>query len=424
MNFLVKPARLHGHVDIPGSKSHTIRAVACAALAEGSSMIHAPLASADTLAAVETYRALGAKIITGELGWEVRGTGGRFTAPADIIDVKNSGTTLRIAIGSASLLQSGCAAFTGDESIRQRPLKPLLDALTELGASIATHKHNGCAPLTVHGTLMGGHCSIQAVTSQYLTSLLMAAPLAGHDTVIDVPLLNEAPYIHVTLDWLKRCGIEVDYEDDFSQFRIPAKQNYQPIDVRVPADFSSATFFLCAGAIGENDITCRGLDLADTQGDKAVIDYLAHMGAQVDKCDYGIRVRRGDLRGCEIDLNATPDALPMLAVLGCFAEGRTALVNCPQARMKETDRIAVMAEELGKLGAKTEQLDDGLIVHQSDLRPAEVCGHHDHRVVMALAIAASAMKGHTIITTAESVEVTFPRFVDSMADLGGYVDLI
>ncbi len=421
MHFLVKPSRLHGRVDIPGSKSHTIRAVACAALAEGNSVIHAPLASADTLAAVETYRALGAKIITSDLSWEVLGTGGKLAAPADIIDVKNSGTTLRIAVGSAALLETGCAAFTGDDSIRRRPIQPLIDALGELGASIACHKHNGCAPLTVHGTLLGGRCSIEAVTSQYLTSLLMAAPLARHDTTIDVPLLNEAPYIHVTLDWLARCGIEVDHEEDFSQFRIPGNQTYLPIDARVPADFSSATFFLCAGAIGDNDITCRGLDLDDTQGDKAVIDYLLNMGAQIESSERGVRVRRGRLRGCEIDLNATPDALPMFAVLGCFAEGRTALVNCPQARMKETDRIAVMAEELGKLGAKTEELDDGLIVHESQLRPADVCGHHDHRVVMALTVAASAIEGETAISTADSVDVTFPQFVDRMNRLGGSI---
>ena len=418
MQMACTRSRLQGDVEIPGSKSHTIRAVAIASLAEGESRIEAPLASADTLAAVDAYRALGSQIETTDTVWRVRGTGGRLTAPEKVIDVRNSGTTIRVAVGSAALLSEGRAVFTGDHQIRRRPIAPLARSLEDLGASVISTRNNGCAPLVVAGRLRGGRTSIEAVTSQYLTSLLMCTPLADGDCEIDVPLLNEQPYVHITLDWLNRGGIRLEREK-LRRFRVPGGQQYKPMDVRVPADFSSATFFLAAGVLGDNDVTLRGLDMNDAQGDKAVVDYLRTMGARIDIDDAGIRVRPSQLTGCELDLNATPDALPMMAVVGCFAKGRTSLVNVPQARLKETDRIAVMAAELAKMGARVTERPDGLEIEQSDLRSAEVNGHHDHRVVMALAVAGTALAGQTRIDTAEAVEITFPTFVQCMTGLGG-----
>ncbi len=432
MHLVCGSSELRGAVDIPGSKSHTIRAVAIASLADGESRIESPLISADAEAAVDAYQALGAEVTMHETWWDVRGFGGRPAAPApgSVIDVKNSGTTLRIALGSAALLAEGQATFTGDDQIQRRQIGPLAGALNDLGARVTSARGNDCAPLTVAGPLRGGSTSIECVTSQYLSSLLVNCPLAEGDSVIDVPLLNEQPYVHMTLSWLDRCGIELE-RDELRRFRIPGGQRYQAFDLRVPADFSSATFFLAAGALGDNDVLLRGLDMNDPQGDKAVIDYLRQMGARIDIGDDGIRVRPpadGQLVGCELDLNATPDALPMMAVVACFAKGRTTLANVPQARVKETDRIAVMAAELGKMGARVEELPDGLVIEQSDLRPAEVDGHHDHRVVMALAVAgctapapAPGSPGSpepTRIATAEAVDVTFPTFVQCMTGLG------
>lgn len=422
MQFVCRPSRLCGSVEIPGSKSHTIRAVAISALAEGENRIEAPLASADTLAAADAYRALGAEISQGDDVWQVRGVGARPTVPADIIDVRNSGTTLRLSVGSAALLAAGRAVFTGDHQIRRRPIGPLAQSLNDLGASVISTRENGCAPLIVAGRLRGGKTSIEAVTSQYLSSLLLNCPLSDGDSEIDVPLLNEKPYVHITLDWLRRGGINLE-RDELRHFRIPGRQRYNTLNVRVPADFSSATFFLAAGALGTNDVTSRGLDMNDTQGDKAVIDYLRRMGARIDITPEGIRVRPGELVGCELDLNATPDALPMMAVVACFAKGKTSLINVPQARLKETDRIAVMAAELSKMGAKVSERPDGLVIEQSNLRAAEVDGHDDHRVVMALAVAATAVPGETWIRTAEAVDVTFPTFVACMRALGAGIDV-
>jgi len=417
MKLISKPSRLKGSVDIPGSKSHTIRAVAVASLAHGTSRIRAPLVSADTIAAVDAYKALGARIDAQPGLWLIEGVAGKPQAAKDEIDVRNSGTTLRIAVGSAALVEEGQSIFTGDDQIRRRPIEPLARSLNDLGADVVSVNNNGCAPLKVSGRLKGGRTSIEAVTSQYLSSLLLNCPLADGDSEIDVPVLNEQPYVQITLDWLARSGIELE-RDEMRRFRVPGSQQYRSIDMRVPADFSSATFFLAAGALGENDILIRGLDMSDPQGDKAVVDYLRRMGARIDIQPEGIRVRPGQLTGCRIDLNATPDALPMMAVVACFARGRTELVNVPQARMKETDRIAVMCAELSKMGAGIRELPDGLVVEQSELSSAQVSGRHDHRVVMALAVAGTASKGEIQIDTAEAVDVTFPTFAECMTALG------
>jgi 3-phosphoshikimate 1-carboxyvinyltransferase len=186
----------------------------------------------------------------------------------------------------------------------------------------------------------------------------------------------------------------------------------------VPGDFSSATFFLVAGALGGNDVTLTGLDMNDTQGDKAVVDMLKAMGARIDIGEDAIRVAGGELVGGEFDLNATPDALPAMAVAGCFARGTTRLVNVPQARLKETDRIAVMHQALSTLGGKVTELPDGLVIEHSELKGGNVHGHADHRVVMALAVAATACKKATTIDTAETAAVTFPNFTELMTSLG------
>ncbi len=408
-------------MEIPGSKSHTIRAVAISALAGGKSVIREPLLSADTRATVDAYSALGATIEQIPGLWRIQGTGGEIRAPSGPIDVGNSGTTLRIAMGSCALLRSGKAVLTGDEQIQRRPAGPLAQSLTDLGANAVSQRGDGCAPFEIAGTLRGGETSIEAVTSQYLSSLLMCTPLAEGDSTIHVPLLNERPYVGITLDWLARQGIRIEHNDDLSEFRVPGGQSYARVDRRIPGDFSSATFFLCAGALPGNDIVCRGLDYSDTQGDKAVVEYLREMGAEVTVEKDEIRVKAAALSGCELDLNATPDALPAMAAIGCFARGETRLVNVPQARMKETDRIAVMRAELEKLGADVEELEDGLIVRESALHGALVDGHGDHRVVMALAIAGTHIEGETTIEGAEAMDITYPGFADALARLGGSV---
>lgn len=423
MNFVCQKSRLHGDVTIPGSKSHTIRAVAIASLAPGVSRIEAPLDSGDARSSVRAFTALGAKIDCQPDVWTVQGTGGEPRTPDDVVDVGNSGTTVNIAMGSAALVRKGFIVFTGDHQIRRRPSGALLAALNDLGAWAESTRGNGCPPIVIRGRLKGGTTTIECQSSQYLTSLLINCPLADGDSVIKVPTLEEKPYVEMTLDWLARQGITLE-RDGMKEFRIPGRQNYKAFSRRIPADFSSATFFLCAGALGDNDVVVHGLDFNDTQGDKAVIDYLRQMGARVEVVPEGIRVRPGKLTGCYIDLNATPDALPMMAVLACFAAGKTTLGNVANARIKETDRITTMREELTKLGAKVTELPDGLVIEQSDLRATEVDGHDDHRIAMALAIAGCSIPGQTVVRTAQSATITFPTFTDCMKGIGANIQCV
>jgi 3-phosphoshikimate 1-carboxyvinyltransferase len=423
MKLVCRESKLRGEVRIPGSKSHTIRAVVIASLASGDSTIRVPLDSNDTRAAVDAYRLLGAGIELRPGMWSVQGTGGELKTPEDVIDVRNSGVTLRTGMGSCALLREGMAVLTGDDQIRRRPAGPLAASLNDLGAKVRSTRGTGTAPFVVEGRLRGGETSIEAATSQYLSALLINCPLADGDTVIHVPLLNEAPYVEITLDWVRRHGIDVE-QDQLREFRIPGGQHYRPVDRAIPADWSSATFFLGAGGLNGSDIVLRGLDVTDTQGDKAVVDYLREMGATIAVTDDGIRVRAAGLVGGEFDLNATPDALPMMAVLGCFAEGETRLVNVPQARIKETDRIAVMAGELRKLGGRVEELEDGIIIHESRLHGAEVDGQGDHRTVMALAVAGCAIAGATVVHGAEAAAVTYPEFAEHMRSLGASIEVV
>lgn len=427
MLLTANTSELSGEVAIPGSKSHTIRAVFIASMANGTSRIANPLVSNDTHSAVDCCRCLGAKIDTSDdTCWVVEGTAGIINPEKRTINVGNSGTTINLAIGIASLTDTVAEIqLTGDEQIQKRPSGPIINSINDLGAKAKSLKDNGCPPIAVSGKLKGGKTTIECQSSQYLSSLLLACPLATEDTEIAVPLLYEADYVRITLDWLDKQGINYKTKGDLSWFHVPGRQYYKAFEEPVPADFSSATFFLCAGALIGNEILIRGLDFNDSQPDKAVADYLIAMGADLRCTPEGIHVGRSDLVGCEIDMNATPDALPAMAVTAALAEGTTKLVNVPQARHKETDRIACMAKELTKLGANVEELSDGLIIHGrgvDSLIPADVHGYGDHRIVMALSIAGMVM-GPISIDTAESMNVTFPEYVTLMKKLGANMAL-
>jgi len=424
MKLIVRKSRLKGAVAIPGSKSHTIRAVAIASLADGKSNIKSPLDSNDTQSAVHCYRTFGAEIDTSNPNlWKVAGTGGKITAPAGPVDVGNSGTTLNIAMGSASLAAAGqTITLTGDEQTCSRPVGPLLNSLGDLGAKCVSVKNNGKAPVQITGRLTGGKTSIACSTSQYLSSLLLCAPLAAKDTEINVTLLNEPGYVQMTLDWLDKQDIKYENEQ-MHRFKVFGGQGYKKFRYVIPADFSSATFFLCAAAILADEVTLLGLDFLDSQPDKAVVDYLKAMGADIEVEPDSITVRASNLKGVEIDMNKTPDALPAMAVTAVFAEGTTRLVNVPQARQKETDRIKCMAEELKKMAVKVEELPDGLVIHHSKPKAVNMHGHGDHRIVMAMSLAGMAVDGQCEIDTAEAMSVTFPNFVELMKGIGADIEL-
>jgi 3-phosphoshikimate 1-carboxyvinyltransferase len=438
MEKTIIPSGLRGTIRMPASKSHTIRALLIASLAEGKSIIREPLFSDDSESCINACRLLGAQIDVQKDVIHVSGTSGKPAVPEDVIDVGNSGTTLYLAM-SVAALGAGTTVFTGDDQIRRRSAGFLLAALQNLGATAVSTRDNGCTPLIIQGPLKGGKTSIECPTSQYLSSLLIATPLAKSDTEINITLLNEKPYVDIMLQWLDGQDMQYDRRD-YTRFRVKGRQTYRAFDRTIPADFSSATFFLCAAAITGSEISLEGLNMDDAQGDKAVVAILQEMGCKVEVARRGahgsdtaedgrgiLTIKGGELRGASVNMNAIPDALPALAVTACFAEGETRLENVPQARLKETDRISVMAEELRKMGGRVEELPDGLVIHgrgkgsSGTLTGARVNGHNDHRVAMSLAMAGLAAAGETVVETAESAAVTFPDFYEKLAELGAEI---
>lgn len=422
MLFIVKKSSTHGTVSIPGSKSHTIRALFIASLAEGRSVISHPLFSKDAFSAVDVCKAFGARFENIGESFVINGFGGVPTIPEDVVNVGNSGTSLRFALMTAGLVD-GCTVFTGDYQIRRRPLGPLIRSMNDLGGYVFSTRGNDSAPVVVKGRLKGGSTELDAFTSQYLSSILINAPLLERDTEVIISRLNERPYVEMTMWWLDNQGIEYQ-NDDFKVIRIKGGQKYKAFDTAIPGDFSSATFFMVLAAVSGGEFILKNLDMSDAQGDKRVLDYLAEMGAEVKYSSDGIVIKGNGLKGIEIDMNSTPDALPAMAVAGCFAEGETRLVNVPQARMKETDRIKVMTSELSKMGADIEELPDGLVIRNSRLKGCRVSGYDDHRIVMALAVAGLNSEGETCIETAEAVNITLPAFSNMIRDCGGDIELV
>lgn len=423
MILRVYPSRARGRTSVPGSKSHTIRAIALASLASGESRIRNPLDSDDGRSAIHIYEALGAEIRREEGLWTVRGFGGRPGAPGGVIDVGNSGTGCRMGLGTAALLADGEACFDGDAQTRRRPMGPLLDALSNLGANTRSESGNGLLPAVVSGPWRGGRTEVDGTTSQYTSSLLLNAPFGEGESIIKPVKLNERPYVEMTLWWLDKLDLAYEREG-YERFRVPGGQALDEFEVEVPADFSSAAFLVAAGALPGGDIVLEGLDLHDPQGDKAILEFASAMGAKVVEEKSIIKISSQGLRGGEFDLNATPDLLPIMAVLGAFAEGETRLLNVPQARIKETDRITAMRVVLESLGGAARELPDGLLVRGGGLRGGKAHGFGDHRIVMSAAVAGLAAPEGVEVDTAEAMGITFPDFPGRMQSLNVRIETV
>ena len=422
MKWVVKKSRLSGSVNIPPSKSHTIRALLVSILSSGESKIHNPLMRGDGESAIKAAAAMGINVDKHSDTINVSGTAAQ--TDDTIIDCGNSGTTMRL-FTSAAALGSASVRFSGDASLKTRPMRPLLNALSNIGAKYSLETPDNDVPFTIKGPISGGYTEIDGITSQFLSSLLLSCPLAVNNTVIKVKNLQEKSYVEITLWWLKKMGIDFTVSPDFDVFTIKGGQTYPPVNLTIPSDFSSATFAAVGSLLTESDVLLHGLDFTDRQGDKEVFKILKDFGAMVNTSGSETRVTgAGTITGVETDLNSMPDSLPALSVLGCRAEGTTRLVNVPQARIKETDRISVMTSELGKMGANIKELNDGMIISHSNLIGTRVNGHHDHRVIMSLALAGMIAEGETIIDTAESADVTYPGFVEDFKALGADIKVV
>ncbi|MDR2591360.1 MAG: 3-phosphoshikimate 1-carboxyvinyltransferase [Chitinispirillales bacterium] len=420
MKWTVRPSSPTGAIVIPPSKSHTIRALLVATLASGASVVRRPLLQGDGASALRAAVSMGAIVDIRDGDVFVVGIGGAYDLGTDLIDMGNSGTGLNLFC-SAAALGGRERRFDGDASLRKRPMRPLLNALEQLGAVVNVEVAEQDLPFVIHGPLKGGRATVDGISSQFVSSLLFAAPLMPKDTHITVHNLHEQPYVEMTLWWLAGQEIEIEYSKELTSYKVRGGQSYKPIDTVIPADFSSAVFAAAAAAIGGAPIELCGLDFSDTQGDKEVFRHLESMGATVERSSDTVIVTGGNLNGTIIDLNRTPDALPALAVAAAAAVGETVFTNVAQARIKETDRIAVMVEELGKMGISVKELPDGMVVRGGKLKGAKVNSHKDHRVAMALALAGMNADGETEIDGAEAAEVTYPTFVEDFVRIGANI---
>ena len=419
----VHPSRISGNFTVPGSKSHTVRALVAGMAAEGVSVIRNPLASADTVSVADAVVKFGARIERGAGAWQITGCGGRFKVPDGTVDLGNSGTGLRLLTAMAALID-GETGFDGDASLRSRPMEPLFAALRQLGAEVSSP--SGRAPFRLRGAIRGGRARVRGTSSQYLSALLFACPLCGCDmTELEVVDLCEVPYVDITLAWLKRLGVRLTGRDDDSFFAIPGRQKFQAFDAVMPGDFSTAAFPLAAGLLAGADggVTLKNLDFGDAQGDKAVFEMLKNAGGSINISDAEVTVRnsRRSLRPGVFNLNATPDALPVLAALFASLPAESRFVDVAQARNKECDRISAMALELRKMGAVVEEFPDGMSVKSPPdglTGSSELDSHGDHRIAMALACAALAARGASRIRGIGDAAVTYPGFTEDFRRAG------
>ena len=434
MDVHVSPSRLEGTARAPPSKSYTHRAILAAGYGDGAT-VRNPLDSADTRATARAVEAFGGSVTWTGGDATVAGFAADPSTPADVIDCANSGTTMRLTTATAALVDD-LAVLTGDDSLRSRPQGPLLDALGRLGARAESTRADGRAPLVVGGGLEGRAVSMPGdVSSQFVTALLMAGAVT--DTGVEVMVttdLKSAPYVDITLEVLAAFGVEaavVGGDDPAVRsagadgFRVAGGQAYTADggEYHVPGDFSSMSYLLAAGALAaEDDLVVEGAH-PSAQGDAAIVDVLDRMGADVewDRDEGHIRVSASRLDGVEVGVADTPDLLPTIAVLGAAADGTTRVTDCEHVRLKETDRVAAMATELGRMGVDVDEYEDELVVHDGDIEGATVDGHGDHRIVMALAVAALVADGETTIRGAEHVDVSFPGFFEVLSGLGAAV---
>lgn len=411
----LKKFKPSGTITIPGSKSHTIRALLIAAMAKGKSKIRNPLHSEDTASAISILSRCGVIFKKENNILSVDSTNFEVQ-DGDVLDCGNSGTTLYLCLG---LLATSGKTFTliGDSQLSARPIKPLVTAYKALGVEFLEEVEH--LPLTVKGKLLGGNVSVECKTSQYLSSLLLSLPLAETISTVDCPLLYEKPYVSMTLAWLEKQGIVLEHSPDLQHYRINQNQSYHPFEDFIPGDYSSATFFFALAAITNSAITVSGLVKDDSQGDKAVLDVLEKMGCTITWEGSSVTVQGPEkLKGGTFDLNPIPDSLPALAVVAAYAHDDVILSNVANARIKETDRIAVMKENLIALGVECDDTPSSLIIKgKGFVKGGQVKGYKDHRIIMALAICSAMVQDSITIDDVKAVDITFPTFFTLLKEL-------
>lgn len=400
--MIIEPAKsVSGELRAPPSKSYTHRVLFLGLLCDGTTTFENPSKSDDTRYTLEAIRRFGAGC-----DWEKIESDGKVKK-ADIY-AGESGTTARVALGIASLAEGRCR-IDGAEGLRKRPMKPLLKALDQL--DVKTRSRDGKLPIEIEGRPSGDEVEISGqVSSQFITALMYVGGRIGLDIKVTDELVSE-PYVDMTIEVLQRSGLKIEREDDI--FHVEG--NMKAKHFSIPGDYSSAAFFLAAGALF-GDVTVKNLPKESVQADSKIIDLLKRFGADVSTKKDNIRIVKNELQRIVCNCNDFPDLFPILSVMGVHAEGETVLTG-EQLRYKESDRIGNMAKNLKKMGADVEELKDGLIVRKSRLKGAELDPRGDHRIAMALSIAALGAEGKSEIRQPGCVGKSYPDFFEDLEEV-------
>ncbi|HET6807895.1 MAG TPA: 3-phosphoshikimate 1-carboxyvinyltransferase [Nitrososphaera sp.] len=424
-SIVVRRSRLNGTVRCPSSKSYSHRAIAIASLADRYSTITNPLMARDTLATLSGCGALGADIKY--RATKLRITGSHcFNPPENVINAENSGTTIRILTAMSGLVRTGYTVLTGDESLRSRPMQPLLDALMQLGVEAYSTRENGMPPIIVKGGgIKGGTTLVDgSISSQFISGLLIVSIYADSEIVIKVRgSLVSKPYIQATLATMKHFGVSIDHSPDMLEYYIK-NSSYHGTTFDVPSDFSTAALILAGGALVGEKLRVNGLNFEMPQADSRIIDILKSMGCMitVDEEKGEVVINGADrLEGGDFNLADTPDLLPVVSILALKATSPVTITGVAHARVKETDRVSNIAAELIKFGAHINEFRDGLkITAPVVIKNALLEAHNDHRLFMAFTIA-SMMTEKSSVAGSQSVDVSYPNFISDMKNIGAKI---
>jgi 3-phosphoshikimate 1-carboxyvinyltransferase len=411
--------RLAAAVRIPGSKSYTQRAMVVAALAEGESRLRDVLLAEDTRILAEALALLGAAIRTEGGDMIVQGTGGRLHPPSREIHLGNNGTAARL-LSAVACLSPGPVVLTGTPRLQERPLNPLLDALASQGAEITAQGKPGYLPVTLEGGgLRGGKVILHDIdSSQYVSALLMAAPFAAEDTtVVLTGRIPSLPYLTLTVEVMKAFGVEVRV-DPTGRYMVRNGRRYQGREYQIEGDVSSASYFFLAAALLRGAIRVENITPLTQQGDIAFLTLLERLGCRVLRGEDYVEITGGILPGGDMgfDLGAMPDMVPTLAVLAALRPGRTVIGNVAHLRLKESDRLAALVNELRKTGIAAEETADGIVIAGGRPRGAAIATYDDHRIAMSFAVLGLAVPGMSIAGE-ECVGKSFPGFWSALEGL-------
>ncbi len=416
MKVSISKSVVRGSVTAPSSKSYTIRALVCAALAGGESKLVSPLGSEDTEACRKVLESIGVTIEEKADSWSVHG--GQLRAPANDLYCRESAATHRFMTAVCALVPGKCR-LTAAPSLVKRPIEPMLSPLRQLGIECDYDRQTGA--VTVQGGMLkDGEAEMPGnISSQYVSGLLFISPFAAEGMTLRLTTpLESWPYVLMTLECLEQFGIQISHSDDLRVFKTEP-QRYLPARYTVEGDWSSASCLLAMGALA-GELAVKNLNPASLQADRKILDFLREMGASVEIRGTTVTTRKSNLRAIRADLTDCIDLLPAMGVLAALADGTSELTGIGRGRLKESNRVLSVKTELEKLGIRVTEEADRLIITGSIPKGAVIDPHNDHRIAMAFSLP-GLVTGNTVINDAGCVAKTYPEFWDILKSIGGEI---